>query len=192
MEMFMVDATLKVFYFNSTAATAEDGIAYPANIRLDEDSWRCLASSSSEDVSRHLDEDQYIRLGHTSWRRFQEVLKTSSRGLQDVLQKRLQSILKTSSKHLQDVFKTFSRRIQNIFKTSCKNVFKTSSRRLQDVLKTFLRRLQDILKRYVHDIFKTYNQDKLFLLARFQNVLRTYSKCFCDALQRRLSIAGFA
>ena len=38
MEMFMVDATLKVFYFNSTAATAEDGIAYPANIRLDEDS----------------------------------------------------------------------------------------------------------------------------------------------------------
>ena len=77
-------------------------------------SWRRLSSSSSEDVlikmnifalvirlqktsSRRLDQDQYIRLGHTS-----------SRRLQDVLQKRLQDIFKTSCK---DAFKMFWRRI---------------------------------------------------------------------------------
>ena len=54
--------------------------------------------------------------------RLQDVCKTSSRRLQDVLQKRLQ-----------DIFKTSSRRLQNVFKTS----WKTSSRHLQDVFKTY-------------------------------------------------------
>ena len=62
--------------------------------------WRRLSSSSSENVfktsSRRLDQDQYIRLGHTSSRRLQNVFKTSSRRL-----------AKTSSRHLQDVFKTY-------------------------------------------------------------------------------------
>ena len=88
-------------------------------------SWRCLSSSSSEDVliktnmfalalrlqktsSRRLGQGQYIRLGHTSSRRLQDVFKTSSRRL-----------AKTSSRHLQDVFKT-----------SCKDIFKTFSRRI--------------------------------------------------------------
>ena len=113
----------------------KSSINLPANIRLDEDvlktSWRHLWSSSSEDVSktssRRLDQDEYIRLNHTSSedvfktsrenvfktssRRFQDVFKTSSRRLQDVLQKRLQDIFKTFWKRLQDIFKTFSRRI---------------------------------------------------------------------------------
>ena len=99
----------------------------PANIRLDEDVFRLrLRKTSSrglQDVliktniftldiplqktsSRRLDQDQYIRLGHTSSRRLQDVFKASSRRLT----------------------KTFSRSLQNVFRTSCKNVFKTSSR----------------------------------------------------------------
>ena len=70
--------------------------------------------------SRRLDQNQYIRLAHTSSRRFQDVFKTSSRHLQDVL----------------------PRRLQNVFKTSCKYVLKTSSRHFEDVL----RRLEDIFK----------------------------------------------
>ena len=69
--------------------------------------------------SRRLGQDQYIRLGHTSSRRLQDVFKTSSRRL-----------AKRSSRHLQDVFKTSSRRLE---------------KRLQDIFKTFWRRLQDFL-----------------------------------------------
>ena len=50
--------------------------------------------------SRRLDQDQYIRLGHMSSRRPQDIFKTSS--------KRLQDVFKTFCK---DVFNTFSRRI---------------------------------------------------------------------------------
>ena len=82
-------------------------------------SWRRLLSSSSEDIfktsSRPLDQDQYIRLGHTSSSRLQDIFKTSSRHRQDVLPRRLA--------------KTSSKRPQEVFKTSCKNVFKTSWRR---------------------------------------------------------------
>ena len=102
----------------------------PANIRLDEDllktSWRRLSSSSSEDVfktswSRPI-YSSWLYVFKTSWRRFEDVFKTSSRGLA----------------------KTSSRRFHDVFKTSCKNIFKTSSRRLQEVLKTSWKRLQDV------------------------------------------------
>ena len=101
--------------------------ADPANIRLDEDvlktSLRRLSSSSSEDVfktsSWRLGQDQYIRLGHTSSRRLQDVFKTSCK-----------NVFKTSSRRLQDVFKTSSRRLQDVFKTSCKDIFKMFSRRI--------------------------------------------------------------
>ena len=66
-----------------------------------------------------LDQDQYIRLGHTSLRRLQDVFKTSSRHL-----------AKTSSRRLQKVFKAIA---------------KTSSRHLQDILQGCL---QDVLKMY--------------------------------------------
>ena len=85
-----------------------------------------LALRLQKTSSRRLGQDQYIRLGHTSSRRLQDVFKTSSRRLQDVF--------KTSC---QDVFNTFSRRLQDVFKKSSRrfeSVFKTSSRRFQDVL----------------------------------------------------------
>ena len=40
-------------------------------------------------------------------KRFEDVLKTSSRHLQDVFQKCLQNVLQKSSKYFQDVFKTY-------------------------------------------------------------------------------------
>ena len=123
--------------------------------RLDQDEYIRLSHSSSEDVfkmsSRRLDQDQYIRLGHTSL----DVFKTFWRCLQDVLQKRLQDIFKTSC---QDLFKTSSKRLQDV----SKNVFNTSSRRLQDVFKTSSRHLQDVLRGCFQDVLKTYHQVKLF------------------------------
>ena len=129
--------------------------------------WRCLSSSSSEDVFKtswswgiyspysyvfrwRLDQDQYIRLDHTSSRRLQEVFKTSWK-------KRLQNIFKTSprcfkmfSRLLHDIFKTFSKRLQerrpakassrhlrrfeDVFKTSSRRLAKMSSIRFQEVL----------------------------------------------------------
>ena len=53
-----------------------------------------------------------------------------------------------SSRCLQDVFKTSSGRLQDILKTSSKclqDLFKASSRRLQDVLQRYL---QDVVKAY--------------------------------------------
>ena len=111
----------------------------PANVRLDEDvlktSWRHLTSSSSEDAFkaslRRLDQDEHIRLGGTLSRRFQDVLKTSSKRCQDVLPRCLQDVLETS----------------------CKNVFKTSSKNLKDVLKTYWRHFQNVLARHFEDVF---------------------------------------
>ena len=82
--------------------------------RLDQDEYIHLAHTSS----RRLDQDQYIRLGHTS-----------SKLLQDVLQKRLQDILKTSSRHFR-----FHFRFEGVFKTSCKDAFKTCSRRIIELI----------------------------------------------------------
>ena len=145
---------------------------FPANIRLDEDVF-CLCLQKT--FSRLLDQDEYIRLSHTS---SEDVFKTSSRRLGEDQYIRLGY---TSSRRLQDVFKTSSRRLQDVlprclqdvFKTSSRRLAKTSSRHLQDVFKTSSRRLQDI--------FKTYHQVKLFLLTSLREVL-----------QRQLSTEGFA
>ena len=51
--------------------------------------------------------------------RLQDVFKTFSRRLQDVLQK-----------HLHDIFKTSSRRFENVFKTSSRPLARISSRRI--------------------------------------------------------------
>ena len=78
------------------------------------------------------------------------VFKTSSRHLQDALQKRLQDVFKTPSRHIQHVFKTFSRRIIKLncscswlIYSSWPYLFKTSSRRLQDVFADF--KLDDLV-----------------------------------------------
>ena len=163
--------------------------------------WRSLSSSSSEDVfktsPRHLDQDEYIRLSHTSseddWRRLQDVLfKTNifilAIRLQYVLPIRLQDVFKTFSGRLQDVFfKTFSSRrfLQDVFKAS-RRLNKTSSRRLQsvkksckNVFKTSSRPFQDL--QVLQEFFKAYHQVKLFLLASLREVL-----------QKRFSTDGFA
>ena len=79
----------------------------PTNIRLDED---VLKTSFAFVFRRRLDQDEYVRLSFMS---SEDVFKTFSRRLQDVLQKRLQDIFKTSSRHLQDVLKTSSKRLQD-------------------------------------------------------------------------------
>ena len=95
--------------------------------RLDQDEYIRLTHTSSEDVfkttSRRLDQDQYIRLGHTS-----------------------------------------SRRLQDVFETSCQDVSKTFSTRLQDIFNMSSRHLQDVLERCLQNVFKTYYQVKLFLV----------------------------
>ena len=107
--------------------------------------------------SRPLDQDDYIRLSHTS---SEEVLvKTNifvlAICLQHVFKTFSRRLEKTSSRHLQDVLPTA---LQSIFKTSSRRVAKTSSRHLQDVFKTFLRRLQDIFKKSCKDVFKTFSR----------------------------------
>ena len=106
--------------------------------------WRRLLFSSSEDVfntsSRCLDQDEYIRLVHTSSRRLQDVLP---RRFYDVLQKYLQDIFEISSRrlyyvlqsYLQGIFETFSRHLQDVFKRYylVKHFFNTSSRRTQHI-----------------------------------------------------------
>ena len=109
----------------------------PPNIRLDED---VLKTSFFFVLRRRLDQDEHIRLSHTS---LEDVFKTSWS--------------RPTYSSWPYVFKTFSRRFQDVFKTSCQDFFKTSSRRLpktssrhlQDVFKTFLKRLQDVLERYL-------------------------------------------
>ena len=91
--------------------------------------------------------------------RLQDVFKTYSRRLQDVLQKRLQ-----------DIFKMSSRRFEYVLKTSSKCLQDVLPRRLQDILKNvfkrFWRRLQDVFQRYLQDVSKT--------LRRIQHVSQTF------------------
>ena len=102
---------------------------------------------------RRLDQDEYIRLTHTSsedifktsssrstYSSWSYVFKTSSRRFQDVLKtssRRLQDVLKTSSRHLQDVFKTYYQ-VKVFLVTQFQDIFETYSKRFWDVL---LRRL---------------------------------------------------
>ena len=77
-------------------------------------------------------------------RSLEDVLKTSSRRLQDVF---VICLPKMSSRRLQDVFKTSSKTSsRRVCKTSCNYVFKTSWKTkkcyTEDVFKTSSRRLQ--------------------------------------------------
>ena len=83
-----------------------------------------------EDVSRRLDQDEYVRLSLTS---SEDVFKTSSRRLGQEQYIRLGY--------------TSSRRLQDVFKASCQDVFKTYHQvklflltRLREAFNTFLRR----------------------------------------------------
>ena len=111
---------------------------------------------SSENVFktslRRLGQDQYIRLGHTSSRRVQDVFMTSC----------------------QDFFKTFSRRLATTSSRRFEGVFKTSSRRLA---KTSSIHLAKTSSRHLQDAFKTYHQVKLFLLTRLRELFNTFLRC---------------
>ena len=102
-----------------------------------------------------LDQDEYIHLSHTSskdifktscsrpiYSSWSYVFKTSSRRLQDILPRCLQTFPRRLQdflqEHLQDICKTFSRR-------SVKIVCKTSSRSFQDIFK---RSSNDVFKRF--------------------------------------------
>ena len=76
-----------------------------------------LALRLQKTSSRRLGQDQYIRLGHMSSRRLQDVFKTSSRPLQGVF--------KTSSRRFEDVFKMSSRHLQDVLQRYLQDVFKT-------------------------------------------------------------------
>ena len=69
---------------------------------------RRVSPSSSEDVfkssSRRLGQDQYLRLGHTSSRRHEDVFKTSFKNVFKTSSRRLQDVLE---RYLLDVFKTY-------------------------------------------------------------------------------------
>ena len=123
-------------------------------------------SSSSGDVfktsPRHLHQDKYNRLGHTSSRCLQDVLKISSKSLQDEYIRpictSLEEVLKMSSRHLDQyqyscVGHTSSRFLQDVFKMSSRSLVKPSShifqvlsRRLQDIFKMISRPFQDVFK----------------------------------------------
>ena len=102
-------------------------------------SRRHLSSSSS----RHLDQDEYIRLSYICLQK-----TSSSRPIQPYL-------FKTRSRHFQDVFKTSC---QDVFKTASIRLAKTSSRHLQGVFKTSSRHFQDVLQRCLQEVLKTYHQ----------------------------------
>ena len=119
---------------------------------LDQGDYIRVSHTFSEDASRFFGQNQYVCLGHTSSRRFQDIL---SRRLQDVLQ---------------NVFKTSSRCLQNVFKRSCK----TSSRGLA---KTFSWSLPDVFQKCLQDVFKTYHQGKLFLLTGVLDIFNTFLGC---------------
>ena len=115
----MFDGALKLSVSLSITAESQRN---PENIRLDEDvlktSFVCVFRRRLQDLL--VKTNIFVLVIH-----LQDVFKTFSRRLQDVLQKRF----------------------QDIFKTSCKDVFKTYHQiklflltRLQDVFNTFLRR----------------------------------------------------
>ena len=172
-------------------------------------SWRRLSSSSTKDVfktswSRRIYwpyscvfrrrlQDVLIKTNvFLSVIRLQDVFKTFSRRLAKTSSKRLQDVLqKTSSRDL-DVCKTFSKHFQDVFKTSSRRLAKTFSRRfekvlqkrLQDIFKASSRRFEDVFKTSCKDVFKICSRRIIELicscwnvfkmsLRRFQNVSKT-------------------
>ena len=149
-------------------------------------SWRRLLSSSSENVfktsSRWLDQEEYIRLSHSS----SEVVlvKTNIFVLaicfQEFLLRCLPDVLKTSSRHLQDVLE---RCLQDVFKTYYKvKLFLLTSLRV--VFDMFLRHtVKTVISR--SDFWENYGQCTKF--ARVKKVLVfPFPTPFSGCLQRRI------
>ena len=102
--------------------------------RVDEDEYVRLSLTSSEDVFQ----TSWSTPIYSSWPYVfkiscQDVFKTSSKRLQDVMRK----VFKISSRHLQDVFQRY---LQDVFKTY-HQVSLLLLTRLWEAFNTFLRRL---------------------------------------------------
>ena len=127
-----------------------------------------------------LDQDEFIQFSHTSskdvfktscsrpiYSSWSYVFKTSSRRLQDILPRRLQTFPRrlqdVLQKHFQDICKTFSRRSEDVFKTSSRCLAKLPARHLQEVLQWCFQ-----------EVFKTYHLAKLFLLICIRDVFNTF------------------
>ena len=92
-----------------------------------------------------------------SWKRsgflrLQDAFKTSSRRLQEVLQKCLQDIFKTSWRRLQNVSKASWRCLENVLKASWRCLEEVFARRFQDILRTFWRRLSKTSWKRIEDV----------------------------------------
>ena len=131
-------------------------------LRLQKTSWsRRIYSPYSYVFRRRLGQDQYFRLGHTSSRRFQDLVKTPC---QDVFKTSCKSVFKTSSRHLAN--------------TSSRHIAKTSSGHLQDFFKTFWRRPQEVFKTSCKDVFQTFSRRIIKLKCSCKQVFETHSTRF--------------
>ena len=112
---------------------------------------RRIYSPYSHVFRRRLDQDPYIRLGHTSSRRVQDVLP---RRFQKVFKTSSRRLAKTSSRRFQDIFKTFLKRLQDVLQKCLQDIFKTYHQvklflltRFQDDSETYSKRFWDVLQR---------------------------------------------
>ena len=133
----------------------------PRTVELDNTSWKCL-----EEIFARRFEDVL----KTSWRGFQNVLKTSWRCLAEVFARCLEDVLKTSWRCLEDILKMSWRLLEDIFVRRLEDVWPrwiywSWSRRPQDV---FWRRMSKanifvliktswirLLQMKTKDVFKT-------------------------------------
>ena len=97
---------------------------------------------------------KYLLVFRTSWRRLQHVFSVTilclPRRLEDVLQKRLEDVLKTYWRHL-------ARRLEEVLEDETLLRW----RRLEDVLKTYL---EDVLKTCLEDALKALWKETKYLL----------------------------
>ena len=120
-------------------------------------SWRCLSSSSSEDVfkmscsKRIYSPSSYVFRG-----RFQEVFKMSwSRPTYSSWS----YVFKTSSRCFQDVFKTSSRRFQDVLQKRLQDVFK----RYHQVKLLLLTSFRDVFSTFLRSTAKTVSYRRICL-----------------------------
>ena len=118
-------------------------------------------------------EMSWRRFCKTYWRRFEDALKTFWQGV-------FEDVLKTSSKRLED---EVARRLENVLKKSWQEVMKTSWTRLENV---WPRRIHWSWPRRLKDVLKTSSGDtrlRRTYLSWWRHVLRTSSE---DEDERRL------
>ena len=118
----------------------------------------------------------------SSWRRLEDVLKTSfvfvfRKRFQDVFIKtnRFASVIRRSRRLNQDQYIRLDQEVlKTTFRTFSRRLAKTSSRHFQGFFKTSLRHLQDVLARHLEGVFKTSSR----------RLAKTYSRHLQEVSQR--------